>query len=115
MQKCSTCGEAFIAGVLNGTQLNNCRTCRDKKNKRTTPSETQETEKSQPPSDDEEPRFIPPTYEQSNNYDSNMPLCRPGFLIPTQENTSQSIKQLLKSIKTKGKVTIRITLTIQKL
>ena len=31
IQKCSTCGEAFIAGVVNGKQLKNCRTCRDKK------------------------------------------------------------------------------------
>ena len=69
-----------------------------KTNKRKTPSETQETEKSQPPSDDEQPRVTPPTYEQSNNHYSNMPLCRPDYLIPTQEKTSQSIKQLLTNI-----------------
>ena len=82
IQKCSTCGEAFIAGMIKGKQLKNCRTCRDKKNKRTTPSET---EKSQPPSDDDEPQVTPPTYKQSNNHYSNMPLCRPDFLLPTQE------------------------------
>jgi len=98
IQKCSTCGEAFIAGVVNGKQLNNCRTCRDKKNKRKTPSETQETEKSQPPSDDEQPRFIPPTYEQYNNHYSNIPLCRPEFLIPTQDKSSQSIKHILTNV-----------------
>jgi len=98
IQKCSTCGEAFIAGIIHGKQLKNCRTCRDKKNKRKTPSETQETEKSQPPSDDEQPQFTPPTYEQSNNHYSNMPLCKPDFLMPTQEKTSQSIKQLLTNI-----------------
>ena len=89
IQKCSTCGDAFIAGMINGKQLKNCRTCRDKKNKRKALSETQETEKSQPPSDDEQSRFIPPTYEQSNNHYSNMPLCRPDFSIPTQENKSK--------------------------
>ena len=31
IQTCSTCGEAFIAGMINGKQLKNCRTCRDKK------------------------------------------------------------------------------------
>ena len=98
IQKCSTCGEAFIAGVVNGKQLRNCRTCRDKKNKRKALSETQETEKSQPPSDDEQPRFIPPTYEQSNNHYSNMPLCRPDYLLPSPEKPSQSIKQLLTNI-----------------
>ena len=51
IQKCSTCGDTFIAGVVNGKQFKTCRTCRDKKNKRKTQSETQETEKSQPPSD----------------------------------------------------------------
>ena len=103
IQKCSTCGDAFIAGMINGKQLKNCRTCRDKKNKRKTPSETQETEKSQPPCPseegyDEQPQFTPPTYGQSNNHYSNMPLCRPDFLLPTQEKTSQSIKQLLTNI-----------------
>ena len=98
IQTCSTCGDAFIAGMINGKQLKNCRTCRDKKNKRTTPSETQETEKSQPPSDDEQPQFIPPTYEKPNNHYSNMPLCKPDFLMPTQEKTSKSIKQLLTNI-----------------
>ena len=63
-----------------------------KKNKRKTPSETQETEKSQPPSDDEQPRFIPPTYEQSNNHYSNMPLCRPDYLIPTHEKNKSTYK-----------------------
>ena len=98
IQKCSTCGDAFIAGMINGKQLKNCRTCRDKKNKRKALSETQETEKSQPPSDDEQSRVTPPTYEQFNNHYSNMPLCRPDYLIPTQEKTSQSIKQLLTNI-----------------
>ena len=108
IQTCSTCGDAFIAGMINGKQLKNCRTCRDKKNKRKTPSETQETEKSQPPCSyssteeqgeyDEQPHFTPPTYEQSNNHYSNMPLCRPDYLMSTQEKTSQSIKQLLTNI-----------------
>ena len=92
IQKCSTCGEAFIAGMIKGKQLKNCRTCRDKKNKRTTPSET---EKSQPPSDDDEPQVTPPTYKQSNNHYSNMPLCKPDLLMPSHEHPSQSIRQLL--------------------
>ena len=84
IHKCSTCGDAFIAGLVNGKQLKNCRTCRDKKHKRKASSETQDTETSQPPcpseeGSDEQPRFIPPTYEQSNNHYSNMPLCKPDF------------------------------------
>ena len=98
LQKCSTCGNAFIAGMVNGKQLKNCRTCRNKKNKRNTPSETQETERSQTPSDDEQPREIPPTYEHNNNHYSNMPLCKPDYLLPTPEKTSQIIKQLLTNI-----------------
>ena len=88
--KRSTCGDAFIAGMVNGKQLKNCRTCRDKKNKRKAPSETQETERSQPPSDDEQPRIIP-TFTSESHY-SNMLLCRPDLLMPSPKKPNQRIK-----------------------
>ena len=95
--KCSICGEAFIAGMVNGKQLKNCRICRDKKYKRKTPSETQDTERSQPPSDDEPSRIIP-TFASSENHYSNMPLCRPDLTKPSPEKPSKNIKQLLTDI-----------------
>ena len=99
IQKCSTCGEAFIAGVINGKQLKNCRKCRDKKNKRNTQSDTQETERSQPSEDEpqKETRILP-TYEVNCNHYSNMPLCKPDYLQHSLENTTKSIKQLLTHI-----------------
>ena len=88
---CSICGDAFIAGVVNGKQLKHCRTCRDKKYKRKTPSETQKTEISQPPSYDEPPRIIPTFFTSSENHYSNMPLCRPDLSKPSPENPSKNI------------------------
>ena len=79
--KCSICGDAFIVGMVNGKQLKNCRICRDKKNKRKTPSEPQDTERGKPPSDDDPPQIIP-TFTSENQY-ANLLLCKPDFLMPS--------------------------------
>ena len=93
--RCSTCGYIMIAGMVNGKKLKNCRKCRDKRANRNPQSDTQEI--SHPPSEDdgEQPRVMP-TYTSENHY-SNMPLCKPDFLM-TPPQKPQSVKQLLSSI-----------------
>lgn len=93
--KCSTCGDIMIAGMVNGKKLKNCRTCRGKRANRNLQSDTQEI--SHPPSEDEgeQPRVIP-TCTPENHY-SNMPLCKPDFLM-TPPQTPQSVNQLLSTI-----------------
>lgn len=93
--RCSTCGDIMIAGMVNGKKLKNCRKCRDKRANRNPQSDTQEI--SHPPSEDdgEQPRVIP-TYTSDNHY-SNMPLCKPDFLM-TPPQKPQSVKQLLSTI-----------------
>ena len=93
--RCSTCGDIMIAGMVNGKKLKNCRKCRDKRANRNPQSDTQEI--SHPPSEDdgEQPRVIP-TYTSENQY-SNMPLCKPDFLM-TPPQKPQSVKQLLSTI-----------------
>jgi DNA-directed RNA polymerase subunit M/transcription elongation factor TFIIS len=99
--RCSTCGDIMIAGMVNGKKLKNCRKCRDKRANRNPQSDTQEI--SHPPYSSEEeqdegerPRVIP-TYTSSENHYSNMPLCKPDFLM-TPPQKPQSVKQLLSSI-----------------
>ena len=98
--KCSTCGDIMIAGMVNGKKLKNCRKCRDNRANRNQQSDTQEPSKPPCPSeeeeDDGEQPHIRPTYTSENHY-SNMPLCKPDFLM-TPPQKPQSVKQLLSTI-----------------